>query len=191
MTKKQTITIAVSLATLLLAGVAIYTGIKLWQLSRKPTAPAVTKEEQTVPPAIMQVEPGPCEGNEGCQISFYLKPRPTNTPGPSPTPGPSATPTPGPTSTPEPGPTNTPGPEPTGTPVPGCFDDCIDLDDCVNNLTCIDRHCVNAECPAETDCDCSVSATSTVPPIPAAGISAPTAILGISGLLLLLVGLLI
>ncbi len=95
-------------AIVILAGIAVFTAIKLYQSREKPIAP-------TAP------QPAPAAGE--CQLSFTvvtLTPTPitTSTPTPTGTVTPTSTPTPTPTGTVIPTPTGTLTPTPTGTPLP-------------------------------------------------------------------------
>lgn len=101
--KNKIATIGIIIATLILAGVAVFTAIRLYQLRKEavaPTAPTSKPKAQEIPIA--------------CQaLAFTLGQTPT----PTPTATPTATPTgtPGVTSTPTPVSTATPGP--TATPI--------------------------------------------------------------------------
>jgi hypothetical protein len=167
---KKLAVIVIAIITVLLAAVAIYTGIKLYQLSK------VRK------PEIEIIEPGP---GEECEITLQLCPE--TTPTAIPTEGPSPTPTEGPSATPTPQPTSTPAekPQPTPTPPPGCWDECLLSEGCPTGLECINSRCANPSCSNESNCVCPA------PEIPSAGISTPTIIIGAGGLLLLLLGLLL
>jgi outer membrane biosynthesis protein TonB len=85
--------ITIILLTVVLAVVAVFLGIKLYQMRQEQVAP-------TLPKAI----------SEKCTLEFTV-------PAPSPTPTPEATPTPTPTLTPTPTPEVTPTPTPTPTPT--------------------------------------------------------------------------
>ncbi len=115
------------------------------------------------------------------------------------TPTPTATPTTSPTASPTSTPTATPTITPTPTPVISCNDTCSQPSDCSNGTTCTGGRCRNASCSSETDCICPSSATATptptsgitttrtsAPELPEAGISTPTLIGGIAGILLLI-----
>lgn len=119
--------ISISVATVILAIIAIITATKLYQIGKEPVAPTAPKPAPAREPA------------QACRLTFTVggptgtptptgtsTPTPTGTPRISPTPTPtprltstpSPTSTPGPTSTPEPGPTSTPQPTSTATPTP-------------------------------------------------------------------------
>lgn len=111
--KSKTGTVLILLATLGLAGVAIFTAIRLFQLREQAVAPTAPTSK---PAAAV---PAACTA-----LSFTLTtPSPTATPTPtpteSPTPTPTASPTPAPTASPTPAPTAPPvGGGPTATPTP-------------------------------------------------------------------------
>lgn len=84
--------------------------------------------------------------------------------------------------------------------LPECWSPCTGDDQCPNTLRCIQTagtlRCVNPYCPEESDCVCPVSQASITPQqpaeeLPTAGTSLPTLILGISGIMLVIVGLLL
>lgn len=100
--KNKFVTIGIIIATLVLAGVAVFTAVRLYQLRQEvvaPTAPTSKPKAQEAPKACTS-------------LAFTLS---TSTPTPTPTVSPTVTPTPTgiPTSTP----TGTPGVTPTPTPV--------------------------------------------------------------------------
>ena len=103
--KNKIATIGIIIATLILAGVAVFTAIRLYQLRKEsvaPTAPTSKPKAQEVPVACTSLA-----------FTLGVTPTPTSTPTPTPTGTPGATATPNPTSTP----TNPPGePTPTATP---------------------------------------------------------------------------
>mgnify|MGYP001589359410 CR=1 FL=1 len=103
--KNKIATIGIIIATLILAGVAVFTAIRLYQLRKEsvaPTAPTSKPKAQEVPVACTSLA-----------FTLGVTPTPTSTPTPTPTGTPSATATSTPTATP----TNPPGePTPTATP---------------------------------------------------------------------------
>ena len=103
--KNKIATIGIIIATLILAGVAVFTAIRLYQLRKEsvaPTAPTSKPKAQEVPVACTSLA-----------FTLGVTPTPTSTPTPTTTGTPGATATPNPTSTP----TNPPGePTPTATP---------------------------------------------------------------------------
>jgi hypothetical protein len=188
--KKNTVTILIVGATIVLAGVAIFTAIRLYQLRQRAVSPTTPEE----PSAANQTTPcedltftiiaqeytcdSPCETDEQCQTadSNYICYDVTGTcrlqdyedeedclpPGATPTPTPSPTPTPAPGATPTP--TPAPGATATPTPAPGA---------------------TSTPVPGAT-----ATPTAAAPQLPEAGVNLPT-ILGIStGVLLLLLSLL-
>ena len=78
-------TVIILLATFVLAGVAIFTAVRLYQLRQVPVAPNVP---ESAPQAAVDVQPL-------CSLRFTITPpSPTPTPSKSPSPTPSASPTP-------------------------------------------------------------------------------------------------
>jgi hypothetical protein len=107
--KKSWYFILITVATIILAIIAVVTAFRFYQLGRRPIAPTAP-----VPaPAVEERKP-----SQACTLAFNIAALPT----PTPTPTPTATPTPGPTATPTPtstpAPTATPTPVPTATPTP-------------------------------------------------------------------------
>src|SRR6266404_3018337 len=103
--KKNTTTIIVILATVILAGVAIFTAIKLYQTRQgtiTPNAPTSHPAAATVPPST-------------CSLTFEIA---TPSPSPTGTGQPTATPSPSPV------PTASPSPSPSPSPVPQCNSSC-------------------------------------------------------------------
>src|SRR3989337_1956806 len=100
--KNKIVTILVLVATLVLAGIAIFTAIRLYQLRQQPVAPtAPTSEPKAATP------------NACTALTFTL-----STPTATPTGSPTATPTGSPTATPTGSPTSTPTPTATATSSP-------------------------------------------------------------------------
>ena len=100
--KNRIVTILILLATLVLAGVAIFTAVRLYQLRQRAVAP-------TAPESVPEAAPP-----KACTaLTFTLT---TETPTPTPTGTATATPTPTPTPTATA--TSTPTPTPTGTATP-------------------------------------------------------------------------
>lgn len=89
--RKRIVTIVIVLATVVLAGVAVYTAIRLYQLRQEAVAPTAPTSE----PAAAEPQTNACT-----QLSFVLA---VET---SPSPSPSVSPTPTPTSTPTATPTS-------------------------------------------------------------------------------------
>jgi len=121
--KNKIVTIIIVIATVILAGVAIFTAIRLYQLRQQSVVP--TRPESK--PEARVINPTP----PGCALlTFHITQEPTATPTETPTPTatatsePTVTPTPTATSTSEPTatptetPTNPPSGEETATPTP-------------------------------------------------------------------------
>lgn len=181
MRNKNFTTIIIILATVILAGVAIFTAIKLYQTRQgtvAPTAPTSKPAAATPAPATS------CQ-----QLAFTLT---VTSSSPTPTPTPTATATA--TATP--------------TPLPQCGTSCTTNSDCPSSMVCYVGACRNASCTTATNCVCttatptptptlSVLATPTptlvalasptpAPSLPVSGDVSPT-ILGITGGAILLV----
>ena len=118
--KNKLVTGLIVVATVILAGVAIFTALRLYQLRKESVAPTAPESE----PAAVTV-PIACQA---LQFTITVSPTPTPTSGVTPTPSLTPTATPSPTSSPTPTPTSPPigGPSPTptatatptGTPTP-------------------------------------------------------------------------
>lgn len=111
MNKKKIVTVLIVIATVILAGVAVFTAIRLYQLRQQAVAPTAPTEPEAAAPVI----------EECTQLAFTIgeepTPTPTEGPTPTPTPTPTGTVTPTPTGTVTPTPTSTPGPTATPTPT--------------------------------------------------------------------------
>jgi len=111
MNKKKIVTVLIVIATVILAGVAVFTAIRLYQLRQEAVAPTAPEESEAAEPVI----------EECTQLAFTIgeepTPTPTEGPTPTPTPTPTGTVTPTPTGTVTPTPTSTPGPTATPTPT--------------------------------------------------------------------------
>jgi len=138
--KSKVVTILVVIATLILAGVAVFSALKLYQLNKSPVAPTAPESEpvanEITQPNIEEESVLPPQ-DEQRELAFRLTgtitPTPTNSPTSTPTttptptqaiiaqatitPTPTATLTPTPTTTPSPTPTLTITPTPTPTPT--------------------------------------------------------------------------
>jgi cytoskeletal protein RodZ len=102
MNKKKAVTILIVLATIVLAGIAIFTAVRLYQLRQKAVAPTAPESK---PEAI-------APKTKSCtQLAFTISAQE------SPTPSPTATPTTTPTATPTTTPTTTPTASPTASPT--------------------------------------------------------------------------
>lgn len=141
-------TIVIILATVILAGVAVFTAIRLYQLRSQPVAPNVPSSM----PEAATTNVGRCSA-----LAFSL-----NTGSPTPTPSETTTPTP--TSTPTP--TTTPN---------SCNGTCQTNAGCAAGLTCFNGSCRNPLCTGNANCVCGTSApTSTPPTLPQSGTDWPT-----------------
>ena len=150
--KNKFVTIGIIIATVILAGVAIFTAVRLYQLRQVSVAPNVPSSKP-----IAQEAPVACTA-----LAFNLGSTP------SPTPTPTSSPTPTPTTTP------TGSPTPTGTPNL-CGGTCGSNTNCGSGLYCYTTLglCRNASCPTQSDCNCPSSPSPT--PTPGrAGTPAPT-----------------
>lgn len=156
--KGKVTTIIIILVTLILAGVAVFTAIRLYQLrqtSVSPIAPSSQpKAQETTPPAA------------ACSLSFTLT---VSTSSPSPSSTPAETPSSTPSSTPGETPT-TPGATPNS-----CGGTCGSNFNCESNLVCYQGSCRNPECTSSTSCVCGGTSTSTpAPSLPQSGTDWPT-----------------
>ena len=188
--KNKIATIGIIIATVILAGVAIFTAVRLYQLRQESITP--------IAPTSKPAAAIPCPTANSCTaLTFNLS---TSTPTATPTATPTETPTGTPTSTPTATPTQTP--TPSGTPN-SCGGTCGSNYNCGSGLFCYQGFCRNPSCPSETDCYCAgtATATPTSQPIvqatptaeaelPNAGISFPS-LFGVGLGTLLLIGALI
>src|SRR3989337_1792515 len=101
--KNKIVTVLIIFATVILAGVAIFTAVRLYQLRQEPVAPTAPESK---PKADTAAQPQACK-----ELAFVIE-----TPNITPSPGPSKTPTP--TASKTPTPTKTPSPTVTTTGVP-------------------------------------------------------------------------
>ncbi len=178
--KGKIATVIILLATFILAGVAIFTAIRLYQLRQQPVAP-------NVPSSIPQAA-----SVSSCSLSFTLTVGATSTPTPTPTPVPKCDSSCTASSQCPSGLTCyifTPGtagycrnaaclgavnhcicPTPTPTPVPQCNTVCTSSAGCPSNLTCyiasgaIAGNCRNTACTSESTCICAATPTPTATP---------------------------
>src|SRR3989344_1874708 len=108
--KRNIATALIIIATVVLAGIAIFTAIRLYQLRQEAAVPSSPKSQ----PKAEGELPTP---NQSCTLNFSIEQAPTPTVGPTPTTGPSPTPTPIPTVTNIPTETPTNAPNATSTPT--------------------------------------------------------------------------
>src|SRR3972149_11842778 len=120
--KGKIATVIILLATFVLAGVAMFTAIRLYQLRQVAVAPNVPV---SIPRAQEVTPTAPPAGS--CSLTFTL-----TVATPTPTASASATPTATPTGTA----TATPTATPTTTPVPQCNNSCTQNSGCPSNLIC-------------------------------------------------------
>lgn len=167
--RNRIVTVVILIATVGLAGIAIFTALRLYQLRQQPVAPNVPT---SVPKAAAPVS---CSA-----ISFTLQAA-------SPTPTPSTTPTPTPTATATPAPSGTPN---------SCGGTCGSDSNCNSGLSCYQGYCRNSSCPTQSDCNCPSTSTATpaptaTPQLPQTGTSLPT-VAGVgTGIVLLVVSVLL
>lgn len=157
--KGKIATAIIILATLVLAGIAIFTAIRLYQLRSQPVAPNVP----TSFPKAAEIAPK-------CSLSFTLA-MATASPTGSPTSSPTGSPTASPTGSPTASPTGTPAPTPNS-----CGGTCGSNFNCASNLICYQGFCRNPSCTASTNCVCSGTPgpTATPPTLPQSGTDWPT-----------------
>lgn len=135
--KNKIVSILVIIATLILAGVAVFSALRLYQLNKSPVAPSVPESEpvanEVTQPDIAEESVLPPQDDQR-ELAFNLTGTTTPAPTTSPTPSPTLTPTPTqaivaqatitptsmvtPSLTPSPTPTTTPTLTPTLTPSP-------------------------------------------------------------------------
>ncbi|OGM22730.1 hypothetical protein A2961_03095 [Candidatus Woesebacteria bacterium RIFCSPLOWO2_01_FULL_39_21] len=161
--KKNGLTFAITIATIVLAGVAIFTAIRLYQLRSVPVAP-------TAPSSEPHAETGsptstPCEYGSCTKLTFTIAtPTPTGTSTSSPT----ATPTGTPTSTPTDTPTSTPTGSSTATPTSSS----------TSTPTSSSTSTPSTSAPSQSP--------TSQPELPQAGVGLPTLVgIGLGGLLLI------
>lgn len=173
--KNKFTTIAIIITTIVLAGVAVFTALRLYQTRQTAVAPNVPSSK---PQAA---------ANQVCKLSFTITEGPTTTPTVTPTVTPTTTATGSGSPTATPTVTATATATPTATANPQCNNSCTLNTDCPNGLMCYitsgntTGNCRNTSCLSESDCLCPVPTTTstTQPQLPDAGVSWPT-ILGTS-----------
>ena len=160
------------IVTVILAGIAIFTAFKLYQLRQQTVAP-------NAPSSIPQAASAAATP-KACQLlAFSLT---TSTPSVSPTPTVTASPTPTPSPTPTitSSPTSTPSvtPSPTGTPNI-CNGTCGSNANCQSGLICYNGFCRTPSCQESTSCVCATTAATPTPQLPESGTNWPS-VIGIS-----------
>lgn len=175
--KSKFATFLVLLATIILAGIAVFTAIRLYNLRQEAVAP----NAPTSLPRAQEATATPTQAST-CTLSFSLA---------------TATATATATSTATATATSTATATPTETPVPSstpnsCGGTCGSNTNCGSGLYCYSGFCRNPDCPTDTDCNCPSGTTTPTPTqasLPEAGTSLPS-ILGISaGTILLIISL--
>lgn len=164
MKKSKIGTIIVIFITLVLAGVAIFTAIRLYQLRQTSVSPISPSSE----PAAQEAEVFPAN-NLSCVLDFSLT---------------ASTSSPSPTATATASPTATPVPTPTPTPVAQCNSSCTSNSQCQSDLFCYiaagatTGNCRNTSCQTDTDCVCATptarASATPAPELPDSGTDWPT-----------------
>src|SRR5258706_8735179 len=191
--KGKIATVIILIATFILAGVAIFTAIRLYQLRQTSVAPNAPESQ----PRAQEVTPTQPPTNN-CSLSFTLSVTP---PTPTPTGSVSPTPTATPHVTPTPTVTATPTATATATPIAQCNTSCTTNSGCPSNLICsipagaTTGNCRNTSCTSATNCVCATAtphatATATPAALPQSGTDWPTT-LGIGIGILTIIGSLI
>ena len=178
MKNKYTI-IGIIATTIVLAGVAIYTAIRLYQTRQTAVAPNVPSSQ-------------PRAANPACSMSFTLS-EGSSTPTATSTATATATGTATATST------STATATATATSNPQCNNNCSENTDCPNGLMCYKTSgattgsCRNTSCLTETDCLCPVptSTATSQPELPSVGTTWPTIVGTVFGILVILGSLLL
>lgn len=165
--KNKYTTIGIILTTVILAGIAIFTALRLYQT-----------RDVAVAPNVPSSKPKAQEIVNTCNLSFSLTVTPTQPPTAPPTVPPIVTAPP----------TVTPTPTPTASPNPQCNNSCTSNSQCPSGLMCYIAsgqtagNCRNTQCLSETDCNCAVAISTTVatikpttqPTLPVVGTTWPT-----------------
>ncbi|MCH7641318.1 hypothetical protein IID22_03920 [Patescibacteria group bacterium] len=163
--KNKVVTVLIVVATIILAGVAIFTALRLYQLRTRPVAPTAPESQ---PAAGEQPKPEACR-----QLAFTIS-TPTPTPPSTGTPTPTTTDTPTPTSTSTPTPTEPSVGGPSSTPTPTTKD-------------------APTSTPTPTTGEIAQASPgpTTAPTLPDAGTELPTIFAGAAGILLIIFSLLL
>lgn len=186
--KNKYATIGIIITTVLLAGIAIFTALRLYQTRSQPVAPnAPSSKPKAAGAACGGIAGTLCPSGEECIYSNGT----THAPSPdasgtcqlsgtknacslsftvsTPSPTPSASPTATPTKSPSPTPSRSPSPSPTASPVPQCNTSCTTSSNCPSTMTCYisngstSGNCRKSACTSETDCVCATSTPSPTP----------------------------
>lgn len=167
-------TIIILFFTVVLAGVAIFTALRLYQLRSQSVAPNVPSSI----PYAHENKQSPTPGS--CTLIFTII-----SASPSPTASPTGTPTASPTATPNATPTQTPAttPNPTANPSStpnACGGTCGSDSNCGSGYYCNTALglCRNPSCPNQANCNCpgtvAPTPTPTAPTLPVSGTDWPT-----------------
>jgi hypothetical protein len=174
MENKKVITIIVLLTTIILAAIALFTAVKLYQIGQEPVAasPALKPKTKAAQPSgqvpfVAQEQPGGV-----CELAFNvgISPSPSITPSPTPSESPSSTPSESPSPSPSESPEVSPSPTPSASPEYVCWSPCDSDSNCPSSLVCQNisgvYRCVNSSCPTESDCVCGAAPTPSPTPTP-------------------------
>jgi hypothetical protein len=126
-------TVIILIFTVVLAGIAIFTAVRLYQLRQQAVAP-------NVPSSIPHAQEATTAPTSACSLSFTIESTSTGTP--------TATPTG----------TSTATPNPSGTPN-SCNGTCGSDSNCQSDKTCYQGFCRNPSCPSQESCACPGTAT--------------------------------
>lgn len=177
----------VLLSTFVLAGIAIFTAVRLYQLRQTSVAPNVPESQPQAADGLAgsacgfdestgnNVDCAPgfiCDHSQpstsmgvcratSCNLNFTITISPTAT----------ATATATPTTTP----TTTPTPTTTSGGTNSCGGTCGSNSNCNSDLICSNGYCRNPSCTGETDCICAASPTTTATATAKSATSKPTA----------------
>ena len=188
MNKDKIVTSIVVLATLILAGIAVFTALRLYGRGTQPVSPASPASQ----PAAGQ-QPKACEALI-FNITKETTPTPTRVPGePTNTPAPTKTPTATPTQTvtqSTPTPTQVPG-EPTNTPAPTSTPTATPTQGSIgaNDPTPTPTNTAIAQAQSPTSANPGAIGGTDVEELPLAGNSLPTLLFGAFSLLFIFLGL--
>jgi len=180
--KNKYTTIGIIIVTVILAGVAIFTALRLYQTRDVAVAPNVPSSKPKAQEAV-----------NTCSLSFTLT---TTTTTPTATPTATATATATATST------ATATATATASPVPQCNNACTSNSNCPSGIMCYiasgatSGNCRNTQCLSETDCTCAIATTSptvapTQPSLPVVGTTWPTILATGFGILVIIGSLLL
>lgn len=165
--KNKVATVLIVVATVILAGIAIFTAVRLYQLRTKPVAPTA--------PESRPEAGGPTPTPEACrELAFNIH---------IPSPTPQATTTPTPTSEPSPTPTSTATPTPTEPPRGG--------DPSPTPIPTVTPEATTTPVPTVTGAPISTPTPTEAPTLPDAGVGLPTIMFGALGMLLIFLSLML